>query len=122
MKTHLHRLGIIYTVYGWLGVLLTIPCVFLTVRDIQRLENGMNITEWQPISFLFIAIPLLIFLFSLFYLAFGNALINERAWATRVVGFIIGILLLFQFPIGTIVGGYTLWVLSKLDQSTLKQT
>ena len=122
MKKHLHRLGTVYIVYGSLGVLVTIISVFLTARDIQRLENGTNVSEWQTISFVFVGIPILIAFFSMLYLAFGRALKKERKWATQVVGFIIGILLIFQFPIGTIIGGYTLWVLVKLDQSTLKQT
>ena len=121
MKNHLHRLGIIYTVYGWFAILLTIPLVFLSIQDIRRLEYGTNVTEWQFISFLIIGFVLLFFIFSLFYLLFGNALKNERVWATRVAGFIIGFLLLFQFPIGSIIGGYTLWVLVKLDQSELNK-
>ena len=122
MKKHLHRLGVIYTVYGWLGVLGTIFTAFFTIRDIKRLENGMNATEWQLASLFLLGLTLLMALISWFCISFGNALKNEREWATRVAGFFIGFLLLFQFPVGTIIGGYTFWVLVKLDQSILIQT
>ncbi len=122
MKKHLHRLGTIYLVYGWFGVLMTIISILMTIQDIQRLEDGMNVAEWQPITLILIGLTLLIGLFSLIYLLFGRALKREKAWATRAVGFIIGVLLIFQFPIGTIIGGYTLWVLVKLDQAILTGT
>ena len=126
MKKHLHRLGIIYTVYGWFLLCITILAGLFATQDIRRIrgcEKDVNQTLVLPnIFYIIIAIIAAYFIMSLFFLLFGKALKNERAWATRVAGFIIGVLLLFQFPIGTIIGGYTLWVLSKLDQSTLKQT
>jgi hypothetical protein len=40
----------------------------------------------------------------------GIGLLKRRNWG-RVLGIIVGCLNLLNFPIGTIIGGYTLWVL-----------
>ena len=40
----------------------------------------------------------------------GIGLLQRRGWA-RILGIVMGILNLVNFPIGTIIGAYTLWVL-----------
>lgn len=123
MKTnHLQRLGTIYIAYCWLGILAFIPCMILNIQDVMHLKRGIAMAGQQPIIFMLIGMSSLILLFALLYLAFGRALKAEKPWATQIMGFILGILLLFQFPIGTIIGGYTLWVLAKIDQFKTDRT
>jgi hypothetical protein len=55
--------------------------------------------------FLFIVFPLL-------YLTVGKAIKEHKDWG-RTVGIIMGILMLFGFPIGTLIGAYILWCLIK---------
>ena len=43
-------------------------------------------------------------------LAAGYGLLRRRPWA-RVLGIVVGVLNLINFPIGTAIGIYTLWVL-----------
>ena len=54
----------------------------------------------------------LIVLFVFFQLALGTAIKQHKEWG-RNVGIAYGVLLLFGFPIGTIVGAYILYCLIK---------
>ncbi|QHI68597.1 hypothetical protein [Tichowtungia aerotolerans] len=121
MEKHLHRLGTVYIAFGWIGIAAALLFIPLTIKDIQRLLSGTGQPDLQSIVFMFIGASLLILVQAIFHIFFGKAVRMNRKWATRVVGFIIGVLLLFQFPIGTVIGGYTLWVLAKLDQSILME-
>lgn len=44
----------------------------------------------------------------------GYGILNLRPWA-RILGIVVGILDLAAVPIGTVVGGYTLWILFEKD-------
>ena len=59
---------------------------------------------------------ILLILFSVgsavFQLILGQAIKEHRQWG-RTVGIIFGVLWLFGFPIGTLLGGYILWCLIK---------
>jgi len=121
MKKHLHRLGTVYIAFGWVGIASALLLVLLTIKDIQRLLSGTGQPELPSIVFMFMGASLLIFMQAIFHIFFGKAVRMNRRWATRVVGFFIGVLMIFQFPIGTIIGGYTLWVLVRLDQSILME-
>ena len=48
----------------------------------------------------------------------GWGLLRRKSWA-RVLTIILGVLNLLSFPIGTIVGVYTLWVLLQSESSAL---
>ncbi|MBL4844619.1 MAG: hypothetical protein JKY65_03760 [Planctomycetes bacterium] len=48
------------------------------------------------------------------FLFLGSGLVGLRAWARRVAGAFL-ILFLILFPIGTLIGGYGLWVLYSSD-------
>jgi hypothetical protein len=47
---------------------------------------------------------------SVFGFAAGWGLLQRRAWA-RTLALILGVISLLDFPLGTALGGYTLWVL-----------
>jgi len=44
-------------------------------------------------------------------IAAGWGLLDRRPWA-RTLAIVLGIIKLFEFPLGTALGGYTLWVLA----------
>jgi len=46
----------------------------------------------------------------------GISLLKQKAWA-RLLTLILGILALFNFPIGTLIAIYTFWVLTS-DETT----
>lgn len=126
VKKHLKRLGIIYTVYGWILFSITLLAGGFLIQDLQRLrgcEQELNQPLILPEFFrLIIGMIVAYFFASVFFILFGKALKKGKAWATRIAGFIIGVLSLFSFPIGTAIGIYTLWVLTKLNHMELMKT
>jgi membrane protein YdbS with pleckstrin-like domain len=64
-----------------------------------------------PIAVVVIVLALIV-LFVFFQLALGTAIKQHKEWG-RNVGIAYGVLLLFGFPIGTIVGAYILYCLIK---------
>ncbi len=44
----------------------------------------------------------------------GYGIIRHKPWG-RILGIVVGILNLFNFPIGTVIGGYAQWVLFNLE-------
>ncbi len=60
------------------------------------------------------AVGLLMFLLALPGLAAGYGLLKRKSWG-RILGVIVGVLSLMNFPLGTAVGVYTLWVLLQED-------
>lgn len=42
----------------------------------------------------------------------GIGLVMRKTWA-RILGIVVGVLMLFHFPIGTLIGAYTLFVLAQ---------
>jgi O-antigen/teichoic acid export membrane protein len=68
-------------------------------------------SEAGPIAVVVIVLALIV-LFVFFQLALGAAIKQHKAWG-RTVGIAYGVILLFGFPIGTIVGAYCLYCLIK---------
>lgn len=99
---------------GWLNVIsgvftLVLAClvaVFLTgigmVTNDPVAFQVLSITGWVGGGFLAIlSVPALIA---------GVGLLMRQSWA-RYLGLIVGVFSLVNFPIGTVIGGYTLFVL-----------
>ena len=51
----------------------------------------------------------------------GYGILNRKPWA-RVFGIVVGIIDLAAVPIGTVIGGYTLWILFEKDAVTYFDT
>lgn len=96
--------GWIFKVLGWIGLIVTTSCFLFAI-----IQSGGSIIHiiWGETAILFIPFGL-----SIFYLIIGKAIQKHKEWA-RIVGIILAILILFAFPIGTLVGGYILWCLIK---------
>ena len=107
MRDHLKILGWLYLVSG--GLVLLLAAVFGTLFGVAGViaggeEGGALIGGLGLVFALFIAvmgIPSLIC---------GWALLNYKPWA-RMLGIILSALQLANFPVGTLIGGYGLWVL-----------
>ncbi|MFA7682159.1 MAG: DUF2127 domain-containing protein [Candidatus Peribacteraceae bacterium] len=109
MKLHLTILGWIYAVTGGAGLLvglaLTIPyqwreqaLIALTGLESQLLGDYLTLI----LGILLVA--------SLLSLIEGIGLLKQKNWA-RPLGIALGILSLFDLPIGTVIGIYTIYVL-----------
>ncbi len=119
---HLKIAGALQVAQGIFSLLFGSVIVFLNIRDLRRMSGP----DWQvssAVTFWLIALVLAIaFLVGGFQVWFGRSLAKQKRWATRVVGFIWCFLGLFSFPIGTIINGYTLWVLVQIDKWETRMT
>ena len=107
MDTHIKVLGWLYIILGALGI-LSAAIVFLAVFG-----GGLLSGDRQAIAITSIVatvISAIVLLFSLPGVIVGAGLLRYRPWA-RVLALVLGILNLPGFPVGTILGGYALWVL-----------
>ncbi|MFC6446125.1 hypothetical protein [Shinella zoogloeoides] len=93
------------TVLAWLYIclamagLMTVGCFCLQV---------WLIPGWLGDTFLAFALPAFIFLSMILFLpalAGGIGLLRGKTWA-RVIVFLLSVLMIFVFPVGTILGGY----------------
>lgn len=114
MLTHVKVLAVLYIVLSGIGVLFALLMFFAAGTAASIV--GMS----APPEDAAIAIPILgiagtalasvLLLFSLPGLVTGWGLLKLRPWA-RILGIVLAVIGLINFPIGTAVGIYGLWVL-----------
>ena len=117
MRTHLNILAILYVITS-IGEILA-GLALIGIASVGGAFTG-DIFLWSMIAGLgsiFGAFLIMIGLPGMF-LAYG--LWRARWWA-RPLGFALGILNLFNPPIGTMLGIYTLWVLMRDETRTLME-
>jgi hypothetical protein len=109
MRQHLQILAAVYIALGSFGGLIAL-IVFVAVAGGGLLSGdptAMTITTIVGASiaifFLIIAAPAIVA---------GVGLYRGRGWA-RPLALVLGFLLLFMVPIGTAIGIYTIWVLTR---------
>ena len=108
MKTHVELVGLINIVSGLVSVLigLFILALFLILAPVTGDPTG---------SFVLVAVGMsvggLLIVLGLPGLVAGIGLLKFRAWA-RILALIAAILAFFNFPLGTLVAVYTVWVLT----------
>ena len=123
MKQHVSILGILYIVFGCLGLLGAFA--FLALFGGLAGIAGLVAHEEPDAS---VAVPILggigvlvsavIALLSLPGLVIGIGLTKFRRWA-RVGGVVLSALNLLNFPLGTAIGAYGLWVLLSKESEPL---
>lgn len=114
MDTHIKVLGWLYIVLGVLGLLGAGAVVLILVG------SGLISGDRTAISVLVIIAAIVggfLVLVSLPGIVAGAGLLGYRPWA-RILTLILGILNLPGFPVGTVLGVYTLYVL--LDDETAR--
>lgn len=111
MSSRIDTAAYLHLGYGILTLLLGF-FVFLILfgsgmisGDVTAIFVTSGVGFFVAIFFLIVSLPSLIA---------GWGLKQRREWG-RVLAFIMSIIDLFSFPIGTAVGGYTLWVLMQPD-------
>lgn len=116
MNTHVKFVALLHIVFGALGLLaaVIVLAIFSTAGGIV-IWNG----EFGPaaiVGTVGFCIGALIALFSIPDIIGGWALLVEKSWG-RALMIVLGILDLLNFPIGTAVGIYTLWVMFQEEQA-----
>jgi len=107
MDTHVKVIGWLYIVLGILGILSAL-CVGGIIAG-----GGLLSQEQEAIaatSIVAIVLGGLLLLISIPNIIVGVGLVKFKSWA-RILAIIIGILNLFNFPIGTALGIYTLVIM-----------
>lgn len=107
MRDHLKVLGWLYAATGALVLLMAV--LFGTLFGVVGIAAG-GAEGGALIGGLGFAFALFIAVLGLPSLVCGWALLNYKPWA-RTLGIILSALQLANFPFGTALGGYGLWVL-----------
>ena len=111
MERHIRILGVIYIAFGALGILAALLLFFGVTGEGLLSENRETILITTSAA---TAVAVLLVLISIFAIIGGTGLLRRRSWA-RVLVIILGCLYLLSFPLGTAVGIYTLWALTKQE-------
>jgi len=122
MDTHKRVLGILFTVTEILQimVLTILSLIFSTLFPLiieQADQDATWILEWVSRFGQLLGL-ILIFFFAIPSVIAGIGLLNKQRWA-MTLALIFGCLKLFSFPIGTVIGIYTIWVFAE-DQKQAK--
>jgi hypothetical protein len=110
MKTHIKIVAILHIIFGAMSLIGAV--VIITVFGVA---GGIAASQGEPgaagiVGIVGLLIAGMLALISLPGIIGGVGLLGERNWA-RILVMIVGILHLFNFPIGTALGIYTLWAL-----------
>jgi hypothetical protein len=116
VERHIRILGIIYIAFGALGILAALILFVGITGEGLLLGNRETILITAPAAAA-VAILLVLILISTLAIIGGMGLLRRRPWA-RVLVIVLGCLYLLSFPLGTAVGIYTLWALTKQEART----
>ena len=117
MHTHVKVVGALNVVLGAFGLLIAAATmlIFGGATWLVGAAGGPDAATAIPILGLTgAALSTFLLVLSLPALVIGVGLLQRRAWA-RVAGIVISLFNLFNFPFGTLVGVYGLWVLFAKD-------
>jgi hypothetical protein len=115
MEKHVTILGVLYIVFGALGILVAI------VVSVAVVGGGLLSGEQETIAVTSIVGPIIAFFLILVSapgIIGGIGLLNRQSWA-RILVLVLGFLKLINIPFGTILGIYTIWVLMKKETEQL---
>ena len=119
MANHVKVVGILWIVWGALGLLigLIVAAVLLGAGLIAKIESG----EPEALGILTIIATMVagfFLLFSLPDIIVGIGIMKHQQWA-RILGFIVAALSLLSVPFGTALGVYTFYVLLSPETQAL---
>ncbi len=123
MKQHVSILGILYVVFGCLGILgaFAFLALFGGVAGIVGLvaQEEPDAAVAVPIlGGIGVVVAAILAVLSLPGLVIGIGLTKFRRWA-RVGGVVLSALNLLNFPFGTAIGAYGLWILLSKESEPL---
>ena len=104
------------TILGWINIvghavfLIVGLFVFVLLTGIGAAVAGQDPVAPRILTLVGTGVGLLLAALSLPGLAAGYGLLTRKPWS-RIVALVVGVLGLVNFPLGTAIGIYTLWVL-----------
>lgn len=114
MTTHVKVLGLLYIFLGALGLVGAATLVVIVAGS--GIISGDQ-TAIQVTGIVAFVLGMLVIVFSTPGIIAGIGLLNMKSWA-RILTLVLGVMNLPNFPLGTLLGGYTLWAL--LDESNAR--
>ena len=120
MDTHVKVLAVLFIVFGALGTLLGLGLMAL-LRVIGAAGAASDPDAWMALpvlGFTGAALGAFLLILSLPGIIAGVGLLKYRPWA-RILTIVLSALNLMNFPIGTILGIYGLWVMLSDEGSRL---
>jgi hypothetical protein len=120
MLTHVKVLGALNVVLGAFGLLMAgaLMLIFGGATWLVSADNPDAAVAVPILGLTGVALSTFLLVLSLPGLIIGIGLIQMRHWA-RVAGIVISLLNLFNFPFGTVLGVYGLWVLFSKETERL---
>lgn len=115
MRTHIEVLGWIDIISSVIGFFLA---AFIFVIMIGSGIISGDQTAIRVLTVIAVIVAGIMVVISIPGLIAGIGLLRHQAWA-RVLAIIIAVVSLFNFPIGTIIGIYALWVLTNEETSQI---
>lgn len=114
MLTHVKVLGVLYLVMSGIGLLFSL-LIFFALGTAASIVGMSASPEDAAVAMPILgitgtALSVLLLLLSLPGLVTGWGLLKLRPWA-RILGIVLAVISLLNFPIGTAIGVYGLWVL-----------
>ena len=113
MHTHVKVLGVLFIAFSALGVLFAL--LMMTVFGVAAGSVGVSgdpdaVTALPIIGLVGTGVVIFLLVLSIPGLVVGWGLLKLKPWA-RIVGIVLCAINLINFPIGTAMGAYGLWVL-----------
>ena len=108
MKSYV-KAGRLFRFFGWIGIGGIVVAIAIPVMinpNTPFLQPDAS--SWLPTLLLLVLVAGI----SVLQLKVGTAIKEHKNWG-RTVGIVLGIIHLFGFPIGTLIGVYILWCLIK---------
>ena len=118
METHVKILGVLYIVFHVFGLLLAF-LAFAVLSGIGLFSGDEEAFFIMPL--VGSAVSCVLFVLSFPGVIGGIGLLYRKGWA-RVLVLVLGVLSLLEFPFGTLLGIYTLWVLLQRETDQVFST
>ena len=114
-QKHVKNVGLLYMIIGFIWLAIFPIAAYVGISDFLRILAVETKSVIQSKVLILILVGLLaILFFSFIYIFVGKSIRSEKRWATRYFGFILALLSLLSFPIGTAIGIYAIWALNKV--------
>jgi ABC-type glycerol-3-phosphate transport system permease component len=117
VEHHAHLLGILWLALSAFNALGGVFLLLLGTTFFPHLREIGKVPPDMPIGFftsLFIALGIIVLAKAVLGFFAGWGLLRREAWA-RIVALVLAFISLFNIPLGTALGVYTMWVLLPSD-------
>jgi hypothetical protein len=119
MERHYDLVGLLFVVYGvLLAVLAAVLLIVVGPGDASPGDvSAAPSSFWTSLAYQSPYAALVLLVLAVPFILTGLGLRRRNGWA-RVAAMVLGAISLLSFPVGTALGAYTLWTLTRPDAAT----